>query len=289
VPRPYLPPVSRRDQAVSSARTSLLKRWWWVVPLGLLPVFALVALASAGQFERPSGQAVASGPVEITSAGPAATTAKPGTTSAAQTTTAQTSPAETTSAAAPASQGAADNTQNPAGTLGGTGTQAVAGTPGGATTGTQSAAVGTQGGAPPSPTGQTALPGTATSNATTAPATGPTPAGATIQASGPFKAYSVKPGDTVAFVAQLYGVSPASVAQASGLPNADRIRVGQVLTIPNQPGYLYRMQPGETLDQISARTGVRSDVIASASMLGSVTAKSGDVILIPDMAWTAGK
>jgi LysM repeat protein len=268
VPRPYLPPVSRRDQAVSSARTSLLKRWWWVVPLGLLPVFALVALASAGQFERPSGQAVASGPVEITSAGPAATTAKPGTTSAAQTTTAQTSPAETTSAAAPASQGAADNTQNPAGTLGGTGTQ---------------------GGAPPSPTGQTALPGTATSNATTAPATGPTPAGATIQASGPFKAYSVKPGDTVAFVAQLYGVSPASVAQASGLPNADRIRVGQVLTIPNQPGYLYRMQPGETLDQISARTGVRSDVIASASMLGSVTAKSGDVILIPDMAWTAGK
>jgi hypothetical protein len=24
-------------------------------------------------------------------------------------------------------------------------------------------------------------------------------------------------------------------------------------------------------------------------MLGSVTAKSGDVILIPDMAWTAGK
>jgi hypothetical protein len=34
---------------------------------------------------------------------------------------------------------------------------------------------------------------------------------------------------------------------------------------------------------------VRSDVIASASMLGSVTAKSGDVILIPDMAWTAGK
>jgi LysM repeat protein len=62
-----------------------------------------------------------------------------------------------------------------------------------------------------------------------------------------------------------------------------------VLTIPSQPGYLYRMQPGETLDQIAARTGVRSDVIASASMLGGATVRAGDVILIPDKAWTGGK
>jgi spore germination protein YaaH len=87
----------------------------------------------------------------------------------------------------------------------------------------------------------------------------------------------------------MYGVSPASVAQASGLPNADRIRVGQVLTIPSHPGYLYRMQPGETLDQIATRTGVRSDVIASASLLGNAPAKSGDVLLIPDIAWAGGK
>ena len=62
-----------------------------------------------------------------------------------------------------------------------------------------------------------------------------------------------------------------------------------MLTIPNQPGYLYRLQPGETLDQIAARTGVASDVIASASMLTNGTARAGDVILIPDLTFVPGK
>jgi LysM repeat protein len=268
------------------------------MPLGLLPVFALVALASEGQFERPSGQPVASQPVVITSTGLVATAPKPGTTAAVQATTGETGPAETTNPAGPAAatgtqsttgaQTGASGIQNTGTTQsGGTGTQPTTGTQGGGAS-TQTT-TGSQGGAPTTSTGQTAVSVAATSNAAAGPAQGPGSSGSTIQASGPFIASSVKPGDTVAFVAQLYGVSPASVAQASGLPNADRIRVGQVLTIPNQPGYLYRMQPGETLDQISARTGVRSDVIASASMLSSATAKSGDVILIPDMAWTAGK
>ena len=74
------------------------------------------------------------------------------------------------------------------------------------------------------------------------------------------------------------------MAQASGLSNPDTLRVGQVLTIPSQPGYLYRVQPGETLDQIAARVGVSSDRIASASKLPGTTVRSGDVILIPDTA-----
>ena len=50
----------------------------------------------------------------------------------------------------------------------------------------------------------------------------------------------MQPGDTVKFVAQMYGVSPASISQASGLQNPDSLRIGQVLTIPSQPGWLYR-------------------------------------------------
>src|SRR5207244_12305945 len=85
--------------------------------------------------------------------------------------------------------------------------------------------------------------------------------------SGPFRAYAVQPGDTVKFVAQMYGVSPASISQASGLQNPDLLRVGQVLTIPAQPGWLYRVQPGESLDQIAARTGVSTAIITSARTL----------------------
>lgn len=106
---------------------------------------------------------------------------------------------------------------------------------------------------------------------------------------GPYVAYRVQPGDTVRFVASVYGVSAASVAQASGLTNPDRVRVGQVLTIPAQPGWLYRIQPGETLDQVSARTGVASDRIAAASGLTIASVGTGSVILIPDQSAASSK
>ena len=117
----------------------------------------------------------------------------------------------------------------------------------------------------------------------------PTSPAASQAASGPqpFVAYRVQAGDTVKFIARMYGVSPASIAQASGLRNPDLLRIGQVLTIPAQPGWLYRVQTGETLDQIAARTGVSGDVIASASGLTAASVSAGDVILIPDQ--TAAK
>jgi spore germination protein YaaH len=91
----------------------------------------------------------------------------------------------------------------------------------------------------------------------------------------------------VRFVARTYGVSTASIIQASGLRNPDLLRVGQVLTVPAQPGYLYRVQPGETLDQISARTGVATDRITSASGLTAASVGPGVVLLIPDQSQAA--
>jgi len=110
-----------------------------------------------------------------------------------------------------------------------------------------------------------------------------------VAATGPFRAYAVQPGDTVKFVAQMYGVSPASISQASGLQNPDLVRVGQVLTIPAQPGWLYRVQPGESLDQIAARTGVPTPIIVSASKLATDSVRPGDVILIPDQTVAVSK
>ncbi len=62
-----------------------------------------------------------------------------------------------------------------------------------------------------------------------------------------------------------------------------------MLTIPNQPGWLYRVQSGETLGQIAARTGVSTEIILSASELGTDSVRPGDVILIPDQAVAGGK
>jgi spore germination protein len=102
-------------------------------------------------------------------------------------------------------------------------------------------------------------------------------------AQGPFRTYRVQPGDTLRVIADTFGVSPASIIQASALQNPDRLRPGQILTIPSQPGTLYRVQPGETLDQIAARTGVPPSAILEASHLSSDTLRPGDVILIPDL------
>ena len=101
---------------------------------------------------------------------------------------------------------------------------------------------------------------------------------------GPFRAYRVQPGDTLRTIARTYGVSAASIVQASGLRNPDQLRVGQVLTIPLQPGFLYRIQAGETLGQIAERTGVPAEMIAAASRLPGEVVEPGDVILIPELA-----
>jgi LysM repeat protein len=83
-------------------------------------------------------------------------------------------------------------------------------------------------------------------------------------------------------ISQSFGVSVATIAKASGLQNVNQLKIGQVLTIPKQPGWLYRVQDGETLDQIASRNGVSSDAIASASGLTAASVKTGDVVLIPD-------
>jgi LysM repeat protein len=85
----------------------------------------------------------------------------------------------------------------------------------------------------------------------------------------------------------MYGVSTATIAQASGLSNPDALRVGEVLTVPSEPGWLYRVQPGETLDQVAARSRVSAEQIASASGLSEASVRPGTVLLIPDNATIA--
>jgi LysM repeat protein len=241
------------------------QRWprWWLVPLlGLLPVTVAVVLASGVHLGAPSGQTVATGPLATGTTGPQAATRV--TTPAAAPTQSMSTQATPNNATAVANSAAAPRatTQTAAG-VGASPSQAA----GAGATANQSVAA-----SPSSAGGGTAV-----------------QSGSTPSAKGPFRAYAVQPGDTVKFVAQIYGVSPASISQASGLQNPDRLRVGQVLTIPLQPGWLYRVQPGETLDQIAARTGVPIAIIVSASGLATDTVQVGDVILIPDQAIVASK
>ena len=247
MPGPYNPPQPRRTQVVPTRRGASTPRWRL---WWLVPMLGLVPVLAAVLATQGAFNAppAARQPAQPV-AGAATTVSVAGVTAV---------PTVATTAVAPTvatSQPSAATT-----TTAGSGTGASTTSPTVGTTGSSGGA-GSQPRASATPT----TPGT----------------------SAAFVAYRVQPGDTVRFVAQAYGVSPASIIQASGLSNPDLLRIGQVLTVPSQPGWLYRVQPGETLDQIAARTGVAGDRIASASGLSIASVGPGDVLLIPDQSAAA--
>jgi LysM repeat protein len=242
-------------------------RWWWLVPaIGLIPVL-FAGLTTQGAFNRVSG-----GAATQVASGPTAT---------------GTASAQTLAAVQPTAQAGGDNAAA-ADTSDGT---SAAPTP------AEPASVARTGAGSAAPASSTTTSSAAASSGSLAAATASPTTCATSASSAPhadatsqaFITYHVRPGDTIHFIAQTYGVSAASISQASGLSNPDQLRVGQVLTIPAHPGWLYRVQPCETLDQIAARTGVATDSIVAASGLTAASVGPGDVILIPDQAAAQNK
>jgi LysM repeat protein len=91
---------------------------------------------------------------------------------------------------------------------------------------------GENGGASPRVTPKPGLPPTWTPQPTALPATplpSPVPQGAGQQPSG---TYVVQRGDTLAEIAQRFGVSLTDLVRLNDIQDIDRIEVGQVLVIP---------------------------------------------------------
>jgi len=57
----------------------------------------------------------------------------------------------------------------------------------------------------------------------------------TTTTTAPPMTYQVNPGDTLISIAEFFGVSPAVIAAANQLANADQLTAGQVLVIPPAP------------------------------------------------------
>ncbi|HEY8394522.1 MAG TPA: SafA/ExsA family spore coat assembly protein [Thermaerobacter sp.] len=78
--------------------------------------------------------------------------------------------------------------------------------------------------------------------------------------------YTVQPGDTMFLIAQRFGVSLQALINANPqIPNPNLIFPGQVLCVPTgvgapaprcQVGFLYTVQPGDTMFLIAQRFGV---------------------------------
>ncbi len=117
-------------------------------------------------------------------------------------------------------------------------------------------------------------------------------AGAGLAATGASASrYVVRAGDTLNAVAASMGVSPAALAAANGLTDADLLQVGQSLVIPVQgqasppqsgAGRSYIVQAGDTLDSIAQE--YRLDVSAlevANGMSDSELLQVGQILNLP--------
>jgi LysM repeat protein len=117
---------------------------------------------------------------------------------------------------------------------------------------------------------------------TATPASTAAEATAEPQPNPPYVAYTVQAGDTLAKIGAKYNVPPLTIARASGMIDPNVLHQGQVLTVPKQAGTLVRVQPGESMDQIAARTGHSVEELETANDMQAASVKTGYVLLVPD-------
>jgi LysM repeat protein len=75
---------------------------------------------------------------------------------------------------------------------------------------------------------------------------------------GSLTTYVVQRGDTLDSIARRFNTTVQNLIALNGLPNANRITVGQTLNVPapRPQVILYTVQPGDTLFRIALRYGV---------------------------------
>ena len=89
--------------------------------------------------------------------------------------------------------------------------------------------------------------------------------------------YIVKPGDTLTYIARLYGATVESIVQENNIQNPNLIYPGQVLNIPTLvydrydiKHTIYRVKAGDTLSQIALEYNTTVENIASINDIQNV-------------------
>lgn len=99
--------------------------------------------------------------------------------------------------------------------------------------------------------------------------------------------YTVKPGDTLWGISNQYGVSVTELARINNV-TADKLRVGQVLTIPSKSGtnpsnmFIYTVQKGDSLYSIAKKYYTTVNDIIDINNLTNLTLQIGQKLRIPE-------
>lgn len=146
---------------------------------------------------------------------------------------------------------------------------------------------------------------------TPVPTPQPTPAAPPLDVAGVQSSpqYTVKPGDELRYIAAQYGVTMSAIMALNTIPDADNLRVGQVLTLPDTSprgstapapagsasrppaaplpdapaaARTYTVQPGDRLRYIAAQAGVSiADILALNRVPNPDNLVVGQVLTLP--------
>ena len=106
---------------------------------------------------------------------------------------------------------------------------------------------------------------------------------ATASSSTQISIYVVRPGDTLAGIATMFGVSKNTVLWANDLKTAADIHPGETLVILPVSGIEHVVQKGETLASIVKKYhGTMQDVLDYNDLASGVQLAVGDTVIIPD-------
>lgn len=103
------------------------------------------------------------------------------------------------------------------------------------------------------------------------------------------KTYTIKSGDTLYGISNQFGVSVSDLMKQNNIINANTLRVGQVLSIPNSTGtnpnttFLYTVKKGDTLYGIARMYNTNVSDLTKLNNLINNSLSVGQQLKIPEM------
>ena len=97
-----------------------------------------------------------------------------------------------------------------------------------------------------------------------------------------YQNYTVKSGDTISGIARKFGLTNIStLISVNDIGNVRQLAAGQKLKIPSIDGIVYTVKPGDTLDGIVKKNGIRLDALLDVNELYSETLTKGQQLFLP--------
>ena len=98
--------------------------------------------------------------------------------------------------------------------------------------------------------------------------------------------YIIEEGDNLSSISKKIGANLDTIVSVNKISNANKLRPGQTIMIPNRNGLLYVVKKNETLEEISDRYDVELNRVLSFNKIDRDNINTGDEIFLPGAKYT---